>query len=166
MFVKVNSCSDKDIDGMFRISQIFNTSVIDYTTATVLIESIQTENCNNNLNGAFRAAVDSPARLCRRGIKGRQQGVLPPPVYHKCSPSTMHSPLWRKGGISVTIQPGLRTCCADREKMIQESKNPIAGGDFKWILPVTVQLAELLRISITCTEEYKEHIEYMFHAFL
>ena len=87
------------------------------------------------MNGAYRAAVDSPARLCRRGI-------------------------------SVTIQPGLRACCADREKMIQESKNPIAGGDFKWILPVTVQLAELLRISITCTEEYKEHIEYMFHAFL
>ena len=37
------------------------------------------------------------ARLCRRVIKGRQQGVLPPPVYHKCSPSTMHKP-FRKGG--------------------------------------------------------------------
>ena len=69
------------------------------------------------MNGAYCAAVDSPARLCRRVIKGRQQRVLPPPVYHKCSPSTMHKPL-RKGGISMT-----------------------------------------------CTEEYKEHIEYTFHAF-
>ena len=31
------------------------------------------------MNGAS-AAVDSPARLCRRVIKGRQQGVLPPTV--------------------------------------------------------------------------------------
>ena len=38
-----------------------------------------------------------------------------------------------KRGIIVTVQPGLRTCCADREKMIQEGKNPIAEGDFKWI---------------------------------
>ena len=49
IFVKVDSCSDKDIDEIFRISQIFNISVIDYTTAAVLIESIQTENHNNNL---------------------------------------------------------------------------------------------------------------------
>ena len=28
----------------------------------------------------IRAAVDSPARLCRQAIKGRQQGVLPPTV--------------------------------------------------------------------------------------
>lgn len=31
------------------------------------------------MNGAS-AAVDSPARLCWQAIKGRQQGVLPPPV--------------------------------------------------------------------------------------
>ena len=35
------------------------------------------------MNGAYRAAVDSPARLCRRVIKGRQQGVLPPPHYYQ-----------------------------------------------------------------------------------
>ena len=67
------------------------------------------------MNGAYRAAVDSPARLCKRVIKGQQQRVLPPPVYHKRSPSTMYKPL-RKGGISMT-----------------------------------------------CTEEHKEHIEYTFH---
>ncbi len=31
----------------------------------------------------------------------------------------------------VTIQPGLRIYCADREKMIQERKNLIAADDFK-----------------------------------
>ena len=33
----------------------------------------------------------------------------------------------------VTVQPGLRTCCADRKNVIQECENPIAPGDFKWI---------------------------------
>ena len=32
-----------------------------------------------------------------------------------------------------------RTCCADRKNVIQECKNPIAGGVFKWIFAVTVQ---------------------------
>ena len=43
MFVKINNCSDKDIDEIFRISQIFNISVIDYTPATVLIERTDRE---------------------------------------------------------------------------------------------------------------------------
>ena len=49
MFVKKHNCSDKVIDEIFRISQIFNISIIDYTPATVLIESVQTENRNNDL---------------------------------------------------------------------------------------------------------------------
>ncbi len=28
---------------------------------------------------------------------------------------------------------GLRIYCADRKKVIQECKNPIAKGDFRWI---------------------------------
>jgi len=35
----------------------------------------------------------------------------------------------------VTVQTGLRTCCADREKMIQVGKKPIAVGDFNGFLP-------------------------------
>ena len=31
------------------------------------------------------------------------------------------------------LQPGLRIYCAGCKKMIQECKNPIAAGDFKWI---------------------------------
>lgn len=49
MFVKINNCSYQDIDEVFKISKIFNISVIDYTPSTVLIESVQTENLNNNL---------------------------------------------------------------------------------------------------------------------
>ena len=49
MFVKINNCSDRDVDEIFKISNTFQVSVIDYSPATVLIESIQTENRNNAL---------------------------------------------------------------------------------------------------------------------
>ncbi len=49
MFVKVNNCSEKDITEIFRITQIFESKVIDYSPSSVLIESTQTENLNNDL---------------------------------------------------------------------------------------------------------------------
>ena len=67
MFVKVNSCSDKDIDEIFRISQIFNISVIDYTTAAVLIESIQTENRNNSLIALLEKCFPNRIGIVRSG---------------------------------------------------------------------------------------------------
>ncbi|WP_418750672.1 hypothetical protein [Frisingicoccus sp.] len=41
---------------------------------------------------------------------------------------------------------GLSIYCEDREKMIQECKNPIAEGDFKWIFAVTVKELNSYRI--------------------
>ena len=49
MFVRVNHCSDREVDEIFKISKTFHASVIDYSPTTVLIESIQTENRNNAL---------------------------------------------------------------------------------------------------------------------
>ena len=49
MFVKISGCSEKDIQEIFRISQIFHTTVIDYDRDAVLIESVQTENRNDDL---------------------------------------------------------------------------------------------------------------------
>lgn len=42
MFVKINNCSDRDIDEIYKISKTFYISVFDYSPATVLIESGQT----------------------------------------------------------------------------------------------------------------------------
>ena len=67
MFVKVNGCSDKDIDEIFKISQIFNLSVIDYTTAAILIESIQTEICNNNLIALLEKRFPNRIEIVRSG---------------------------------------------------------------------------------------------------
>ena len=49
MFAKITNCSDNDIDALFRISQIFALSVIDYNPNAILLESIQTEDRNDDL---------------------------------------------------------------------------------------------------------------------
>lgn len=49
MFIKIYNCSGKDIEEIFRISQIFNITVIDYDRDVLLIESVKTENRNNDL---------------------------------------------------------------------------------------------------------------------
>lgn len=67
MFVRINNCSDKDIDEILRISQIFNIAVIDYTPSTALIESIQTENRNNDLIALLRKCFANRIEIVRGG---------------------------------------------------------------------------------------------------
>ena len=40
---------------------------------------------------------------------------------------------------------GLRIDCADREKMMQACKNPIAAGDLKWIFACNCEDTEQLQ---------------------
>lgn len=49
LFVKVNNCSDKDITELFRISEVFGVSVIEYDGKSVILECTQTENKNDDL---------------------------------------------------------------------------------------------------------------------
>ena len=49
MFVKVVNCTGKDIEEIFRIAQVFDIKVIDYDQGAVLIESVKTEDRNNDL---------------------------------------------------------------------------------------------------------------------
>lgn len=49
LFVKVNACSEKDKEELFRVAEIFSVSVIDYDFSSVLLECTQTENRNNAL---------------------------------------------------------------------------------------------------------------------
>lgn len=67
MFIKIHNCSDKDIEEIFRISQIFNISVIDYAPSTVLIESIQTESRNNDLISLLKKRHANPMEIVRGG---------------------------------------------------------------------------------------------------
>lgn len=67
MFVKVSGCSEEDIEKIFRISQIFNTTVIDYGRDAVLIESVKTENRNNDLIALLAKCFANRIEIVRGG---------------------------------------------------------------------------------------------------
>lgn len=67
MFVRVNGCSEKDIEEIFRISQIFSTTVIDYDRDAVLIESVATENHNNDLIALVEKCFVNRIEIARGG---------------------------------------------------------------------------------------------------
>lgn len=67
MFVRINNCSDRDIEEIFRISKIFNITVIDYTPSTALIESVQTENRNNDLITLLKKCYANRIEIVRGG---------------------------------------------------------------------------------------------------
>lgn len=67
MFIRINNCSDRDIDEIFRISPIFNISVIDYIPATILIESVQTEKRNNDLIALLKRSYANRIEIVRGG---------------------------------------------------------------------------------------------------
>ena len=67
MFVKINNCSDRDVDKIFKISKTFHVSVIDYSPAAVLIESVQTENRNNDLIALLKKCYANRLEIVRGG---------------------------------------------------------------------------------------------------
>ena len=67
MFVKINNCSDDDIDELFRISQIFALSVIDYKPNAILLESKQTEDRNNHLINLLEKRYTNRIEIARGG---------------------------------------------------------------------------------------------------
>ena len=67
MFAKVNICSEKDLTELFRMSIIFNFSIIDYNRTSVLLESVQTENRNNDLIAFLEKCYVNPIEIVRGG---------------------------------------------------------------------------------------------------
>ena len=67
MFIKVTNCSATDIDELFRISQIFALSVIDYNPNAILLESIQTEDRNNDLINLLENRYTNRIEIVRGG---------------------------------------------------------------------------------------------------
>lgn len=67
MFVRINNCSDRDVDEIFKISKTFHVSVIDYSPAMVLIESVQTESRNNDLIALLEKCYANRIEIVRGG---------------------------------------------------------------------------------------------------
>lgn len=49
LFVKINDCSEKDKSEIFRIAQVFEIKVVDYSRKEVLLECVHTEKKNNDI---------------------------------------------------------------------------------------------------------------------
>lgn len=49
MFAKINKCSEKDKEEVFRIAKVFGVKITDYDKNTILLECVQTEQRNNDL---------------------------------------------------------------------------------------------------------------------
>ena len=67
MFIKVNHCTERDKQEIFRISQVFDVKVIDYNPTTALIESVQTENRNHELVSMLATAFLNRIEIVRGG---------------------------------------------------------------------------------------------------
>ena len=66
-FVKVTHCSDKDIDEILRFSQIFALSVVDYKPNAILLESVQTEEHNNDFINLLEQRYANRIEIARGG---------------------------------------------------------------------------------------------------
>lgn len=67
MFIKVRECSQQDMTELFRICKIFDMKAIDYNSSTVLLESIQTEDRNNDLIRLLEENFENRTEIVRSG---------------------------------------------------------------------------------------------------
>lgn len=67
MFIKVNNCTEQNITELFRICKIFDIKAIDYNAASILLESIQTEDRNNDLIKLLQSRFPNRIEIVRGG---------------------------------------------------------------------------------------------------
>ena len=53
MFIKVNKCTERDKEEVFRMERVFGLKVVDYDRNSILIECVNTESKNNELVKLF-----------------------------------------------------------------------------------------------------------------
>ena len=67
MFIKVNSCSEKDKAEAFRIAQVYDVTIEDYNKNTILFRCTQTEEKNNDLINLLRDTFGYRLEVVRGG---------------------------------------------------------------------------------------------------
>lgn len=67
LFVKVSGCSEKDIKELFRISKVFDVSIIDYDGTVVLLECTQPENKNDDIIRLLKKRFVNRIEIVRGG---------------------------------------------------------------------------------------------------
>lgn len=67
MFVRINNCTEHDMNEIFRISNVFDVKVMDYSPTTVLLESVQTESRNSDLITLLEKCFVNRVEIVRGG---------------------------------------------------------------------------------------------------
>lgn len=67
MFVKINSCTEKDKAEAFRIASVYGVKVSDYNRNTVLLECVQSEDKNESLLKLLSATYGYRLEVVRSG---------------------------------------------------------------------------------------------------
>lgn len=70
MFIRVNNCKGQDMEEIFRIVQTYEAKVIDYTQTSVIIESIRTEERNDELAALLAKCFVNRIEITRGGSVG------------------------------------------------------------------------------------------------
>lgn len=70
MFIKVNKCSSKDMEEITRLAQVFHLQMLDYNKTTVLVESVKTEERNQDLVTIFESMLVNRIEVVRGGSVG------------------------------------------------------------------------------------------------
>lgn len=67
MFIKVNKCTEKDKEEVFRMERVFGLKVVDYDRNSILLESVNTESKNNELVKLFSSSFLNRIEVVRGG---------------------------------------------------------------------------------------------------
>ncbi len=67
MFIRVSSCTERDMEEIARMIAVFDIKMIDYGVHSVLIQSVQTESRNNDLIRLFETMFINRMEIVRGG---------------------------------------------------------------------------------------------------
>ena len=67
LFIKVKECSDEEKDELFRISKVFEISIIHYCKDKIILECTQTEEKNNKLIDLLKNKFNNRIEVVRGG---------------------------------------------------------------------------------------------------
>ena len=67
MFIKINSCTEKDNAEAFRVAEVYGVTVEDYNRNTILLQCTQTEEKNNALIELLRSLFGYRLEVVRGG---------------------------------------------------------------------------------------------------
>lgn len=67
MFIKVNKCTEKDKEEVFRMERVFGLKVVDYDRNSILLECVNTESKNNELVKLFSRSFLNRIEVVRGG---------------------------------------------------------------------------------------------------